>query len=85
MIAALEKAESLHRFAVEQGARLGSFALTLSDSEALEILDWFVAQHPPSELLNEDMLIAHATANPWPVLANFQLMGFAIVPKAQLH
>lgn len=77
MIAAVEKAESLHRFAMSQGAHISTFKLMLSDAEGLELLDWFGEQHD-NELLDLDIAEAKRTKNPWAVLENFQLLGFEV-------
>lgn len=84
--AAVEKAESLHKFAKSQGAQLSTFMLILSDAEALELLDWF--QHEMcgyNATFMLDLEIAHRTGNPWEMLPNFQLMGFEIGRTSDLH
>jgi hypothetical protein len=80
--AALTKAESLNRFATEQGAPLSTFQLVLTNDEAMDLIAWFIEQQGPfpNEVLIYDAEIARRTKNPWPVLENFQLMGLAIVP-----
>lgn len=83
--AALEKAESLYRFALAQGAKPAEYQLTLSNAEGIEILDWFVAQHENNQLLTEDVEAAKISNNPWDVLACFNLMGFSMCPLEQLH
>ncbi len=85
MIAALEKAESLQRFAKSQGAHLSTFVLVLSDDEALELLDWFVEQHEQNDLLDLDVEDAKRRHNPWPVLEQFSLLGFSMAPVVVLH
>jgi hypothetical protein len=85
VIAALEKAQSLHRFAESQGSPLSSFILVLSDTEALELLDWFKAEHEASELYDLDLEKAHKTGDPWEMLPEFNLMGFAIARVEQLN
>jgi hypothetical protein len=79
--AALTKAESLHRFATEQGSPLSTFQLVLTQAEALEVLDWFKGQMmQPNAAFEVDLEIAHRTGDPFAMLANFQLMGLDIVP-----
>lgn len=81
---ALDKAESLARFAREQGAHLSTFKLALTNEEALDLVAWFVEQQGPfpNEVLIMDAQIAARTKNPWPVLENFNLLGLDIVPAA---
>lgn len=82
MIAAVEKAESLARIAKEQGAPLSEFVLTLTKTEAFELLDhlgaggmgWF-ANH---RALLIDIALAKVHGTPFEVLDNFQLLGFNI-------
>lgn len=83
--AALTKAESLHRFAVDQGAPLLDFQLTLSTDEGLELLDWFLAQYEQNMLLAEDVAQAKRLRDPFPVLEHFTLMGFSLAPLETLH
>ena len=83
MIAALEKAESLHRFVLSQGAPLNTFQLALSDREGLEVLDWLQEQYD-NELLDSDIAIARATGDAWKVLDGFTLLGFAIVRASRV-
>lgn len=75
MIAALAKAESLHKFATSQGCSLDTFQLVLSDTEGLELLDWFVEQYARNELLSVDVERAQRTRDPWPILDEFVLLG----------
>jgi hypothetical protein len=77
--AALTKAASLYRFAMEQGAPLETFQLALTDTEALEVLDWFGGQMQPNAAFEVDLEIAHRTGKPFEMLSSFQLMGLAIV------
>lgn len=84
--AAIAKAQSLHRFAAQQGAPLDSFKLVLTDAEALEALDWFKGQMYRSDAaFDVDLEIAHRTGNPWQMLSNFQLMGLEVVRVEQLN
>lgn len=87
MIRALEKAQSLARFAKEQGAPLTEYDLTLTLPEAFELLDYlgtggmgWYQNHPQ---LIADIVQAKSTNDPWPVLANFEIEGFAI--RSVLH
>jgi hypothetical protein len=82
---ALEKAESLYRFATQRGAPLQDFQLTLSVPEGLELLDWFVGQYGENPLLIEDVADAKRSQDPFPILAHFTLMGFALVAQQALH
>jgi hypothetical protein len=85
MIAAIEKADSLHRFAVSQGAHLSTFVVVLSDQDALELLDWFVEQYEFNSLLEMDVAEAKAKHDPWNVLSNFTLHGMSIAPLSALN
>jgi hypothetical protein len=83
-IPAIEKAESLYKFANSSGYPLNTFALVLSESEAVELLEWYAAQYQgTSEAFDLDIIIARRTGNPWPVLSNFHCMGLEIA-KANL-
>lgn len=84
--AALVKAQSLHRFAVDQGAPLNTFKLVLSDVEAMEALDWFKSEYYLNdEVFAVDLEIAHRTGDPWQMFSNFQLMGFEVVRAEMLN
>jgi hypothetical protein len=85
MISAIAKAERLYEYAKSQGAKLDTFQLTISDKEAFELLDWFVGQYGDNTLLADDVAIAKLEKNPWGVISNFTLMGFAMVPLPRLH
>lgn len=86
---ALEKAESLARFAKGQGTPLNTFALVLTQAEAYELLDYLAAgglgRYQDHARLVLDILDAKAAGNPWPILAHFQLKGFDIVSDQVLH
>lgn len=83
---AVEKAESLHKFAKSQGAQLSTFMLILSDKEAMELLEWFKSTMYRADVVFDlDLEIAHRTGNPWEMLPNFQLMGFEIGRASDLH
>jgi TPR repeat protein len=83
--AAFEKAQSLYRFACDQGALLSTFELALTNIEGLELVDWFVTQVAHNEVLCRDVEIAHATGNPWEVLENFRYWGFHMIPAQALN
>jgi hypothetical protein len=79
--AALLKAQSLHQFAVDQGAPLDTFQLCLTQPEAMELVEWYAEQHGGrNEAFDLDVEIARRTGAPWDLLSNFQCMGLAIVP-----
>lgn len=82
MIAALAKAQSLARIAAEQGVRQSDFVLTLTPAEAFELLDWLGAGglgwFQDHQKLVIDIALAKVNDDPWTVLENFTLHGFAI-------
>jgi hypothetical protein len=79
--AALTKAESLYKYATDQGALLSTFLVALTETEAAELLEWYALQYGESdEVFAVDLDIARRTRNPWPMLANFHLLGFEIAP-----
>jgi hypothetical protein len=82
---ALAKAESLWRFAQASGSPLSTFALALSHQDAMDLLSFYEAQFGHVELFVADVAEARLTDNPWPVLANFELFGFQMVPVETLH
>ena len=82
---ALEKAKSLYDYALGQGSQVSTFELAVSDTEAFELLDWFVEQNPGNELLEFDVSDAKRKGNPWEVMNNFVLMGLKVVPRMTLH
>lgn len=83
---ALAKAVSLHHFAQAQGCPLEAFELCLSQPEALELLDWYGAQYSgQSECFDCDLEIAKRTQDPWPILANFVLLGLKMRPLSTLQ
>lgn len=89
MIAALEKAHSLAKFARASGARLDTFALTLTESEAYELLDYLAAgemgKYENHERLIADVQKAKQAKDPFPMLEWFTLEGLSIWPKSALH
>jgi hypothetical protein len=82
-IAAIEKAQSLYKFANSSGFPLQTFALVLSDVEAMELLEWYAEQYQGNEPFDLDVDIARRTKNPWPVLEHFNCCGLEIA-KANL-
>lgn len=79
--AAITKAQALNRFATDQGAPLSTFALVLTESEAMELMEWYVGEYGgTNELLEMDAAAARRTRNPWELLSNFTCMGLAIAP-----
>jgi hypothetical protein len=83
--AALAKAESLHKFASQSGYPLETFALVLTEAEAAEILEWYATEHEGNAVFALDVDIARRTKNPWPVLANFRVLGLEMVPRLVLN
>ncbi len=83
MIAAIEKAQSLAKFASASGCPLSSFALVLSQPEAMELMEQLVKDNPFNPLLHEDARIARAKADPFLVLQHFQCEGLDIM-RAEL-
>ena len=83
---ALQKATSLYQFAQAQGSPLESFELVLSEPEALELLDWYGHEYGgTNECFDLDFEVAKRTKDPWPMLANFLLMGFRMRPLSRLQ
>jgi hypothetical protein len=82
---ALSKAESLRRHVAYLGAGMDGFVLSITLGEAYELLDYLVEQYPTSELLRHDVAHAKESCDPWPVLHNFDLLGFPIMPASELH
>lgn len=83
---ALERAKALHQHARHCGAPLHEFVLELTASEAFEALDWMAndpsATHINQELLRFDLAAARAANNPWPIMDDFQINGFSVIPRA---
>lgn len=86
-LAALQKAESLARFAKGQGAPLSEYVLTLTAAEAFELLDFIgsggLGWFQDHVKLVTDIAVAKATNDPWTMLEYFELEGFAI--RSVLH
>lgn len=61
------------------------FELAITLGEAYELLDYLVDQYPDNALLRRDVADAKVDADPWPVLTNFQLLGFPITRVADLN
>jgi len=82
MSAAVEKARSLHTFVMSQGAPLNEFALTLTDAEALDLLDPLKAgelgHFGNHEQLEIDIEEAKRRHDPWLVLEHFTIFGLEI-------
>jgi hypothetical protein len=83
---AVERAKSLHRFALEQGALLSTFVVTIRPAEAVELMDWYAAQYEGTNLIfDADLAYARATNDPWKLLDNFTLFGMAIGRTEELN
>lgn len=81
--AAIVKAHSLHRFAIDQGAPLDTFQLVLTEPEAMELVEWYAGQYGGcNAVFDVDVDIARRTGHPWNLLANFQCMGFSMAPAS---
>jgi hypothetical protein len=83
--AALAKAESLHKFASASGCPLETFALVLTELEALELLEWYATEYAGNEQFDLDISIARRSKNPWPVLQNFRVLGLDMMPATVLN
>lgn len=82
---ALAKAESLFKFAQSQGSPLNTFILTLTEQDAMGLLEFYEVQYGNNELFVEDVAEARRTNDPWGVLAHFELFGFRMAPVSILH
>lgn len=75
--AALVKAESLlrHLHPLQEQA-----AVTLSDREAWEFLDWFRPQVDRTRIaeFDRDLAQAKASSDPWPMLKGTYVLGFGL-------
>lgn len=85
--AALSRAASLKQHAEYLGAPLRDFSLVLNDAEAMELLEWYAKDtlygtHP---VFLRDLELARATQDPWAMLGNFTLLGFAFARRESLH
>lgn len=85
--AALEKAESLAKFAAHCGQPFRDFELALTRAEAYEMLDFLEkgGLGQPCDLLLKDIELARQRGDPWEVLCNFQLHGFTMGKVEALH
>jgi len=82
--AAIEKAESLYRFALNSGAQVSTFVLCLKPHEAQELLEWYATQYAGrSEQFDLDLEVARVSGDPWQILDNFQLLGLTLA-RAEL-
>lgn len=86
---AIQKAESLLKFAQASGEQLGTFAVTLTDAEAYELLD-HLASGALGMFAHHDMLVADVAAakrakDPWTMLAGFDLCGLSIARVKDLN
>ncbi len=78
-VAAIQKAESLHKFASHSGYPIDTFALVISDKEAQDLLEWYAEQYEgTNDAFDTDLAVARLTRDPWPVLANFRVLGLDI-------
>lgn len=86
--AALEKAETLYRFALRDGSPLFNWEVTLTTSEAEELLDWLPESGmigPENlPLLQEDIAQARRAHDPWLVLKHFAFSGLKTRPLTSL-
>lgn len=86
--AALRKAESLFRYATNQGGGLATFEVVLTDAEADELLDWIpisglvAAEGLPQ--LEEDIAEARRKKDPWFVLQHFSFYNLPTTPLRKL-
>jgi hypothetical protein len=89
VIAALEKAESLARFARSQGAPLETFLVTLTEPQAYELLDHIAAgglgRYEDHDRLIADVEEAKRKKAPFALLEWFQLEGMSIAPVSFLQ
>jgi hypothetical protein len=87
--AALAKAESLAKFVQASGCARETFALTLTDAEAFELLDYLadggLGRYENHDLLMADVAEAKRRGDPWKVLGCFQLAGLNLAPVSILH
>ena len=84
--AALEKAKSLHRFALNSGSSLREFVLCLTEPEALDLVEWYAREYEGiSVTFDTDLEEVRRTGNPWPILKNFNVMGLQLAALEKLH
>jgi hypothetical protein len=82
---ALQKAESLEKHVKHLGTGKSGFVLALTLGEAYELLDYLIEQYGQNSMLIEDVNRAKVTSNPWPVLENFELLGFPLTRVVDLN
>ena len=84
--AAIDKADTLYRYALTQGCELSSFAVAISAAEGLELVDyWGERNYRDDPTYQVDQKLAHKTGDPFPMLSNFVLNGMEIIAKGALH
>lgn len=89
-VAAIQKADSLLRYAKHMGVKQQELILALTIGEAYELLDHMVRDGSfvctsSRQLFEADVQRAKAECDPWAVLQHFELYGFSIIPTAALH
>lgn len=86
--AAMDIARCVIRCAKHCGAPLREYAVSLTDVQAAELMDWFLDQADPRfvdrEALRLAIVEAKAHDNPWEVLQHFSLLGMAIERRTRL-
>ena len=87
--AALTKAQSLARFVHHAGAPQSEFQLALTPSEGFELLDYLASgamgQCEHQTELETDIAEAKLKDDPFGVLSQWSLLGFAIVRAESLN
>ena len=79
MIAAIEKAEALARHRAYLGCSWDDFAVTLTEAEARELLEWFLATSGYDALFLRDLKKHRAEPFRAFELHDVRLVGFPIV------
>lgn len=86
---ALEKADTLYRFALNQGSPLETFELALTDKEADALLDWLpqsgMVGDEWQQVLADDIALARRAKDPFRVLGNFTFSGLRVVAATRLQ
>lgn len=84
---AIRKAECLARFVTHSGAPQSEFVVSVTQEEAFELLDYLLECERTGDdsVLRSDIATAIKHGNPWPVLENFNLLGFPITRAEWLH
>lgn len=79
---AMEKAKTLRRFAKMTGAPLQQYAVSITDAQGVELMDWFLTQADPRMVDRDSLSLAITEAkahkDPWEVLQHFSLLGMSI-------